>query len=104
MCHSIADATMARVSCRCEIASQGDRDFRAITSDVGGARGGVRRAGGDPRAADRALGHRAWSPVPPLAALVPETEAVDEWLTTNSLWWLMLAPADQLRGQALVER
>jgi hypothetical protein len=59
--------------------------------------------GGDPQAADRARGH-PWSPVPPFAAVVVETEPLDEWLTANSLWWLMLAPADQLTPQALVER
>jgi hypothetical protein len=33
-----------------------------------------------------------------------EAEAVDQWLTTNSLWWFMIAPTDQLTQQALVER
>lgn len=104
MCRSIADATMADVDGRCEIASQGERDRRAATCDMDGAHGAVRHAGGDPRAADRARGHRAWSPVPAFAAVVVETGAVDEWLTTNSLWSLMLAPADQLTPQGLVER
>ena len=95
---------MARVDCCCEIAPQGERDCRATTSDVDEAHRGVGHAGADPRAADQARGYRGWSPVPRLAAVVVETEAVDEWLTTNSLWWLMLAPADQLAPQALVER
>jgi hypothetical protein len=101
---SIADATMGRVDCRSEIASQGERDCRASTSDVDGMHGGLRHAEGDPQAADRARGHRAWSPVPPFAAVVVETDPLAEWLTTNSLWWSMLAPADQLAPQALVER
>jgi hypothetical protein len=104
MCCSIADATVASVDCRCEIASQGERDCRATTSAVDGMHRGVRHAGGDRHAADRAQGHRAWPPIPPFAAVVVETEPSDEWLTTNSLWWLMLAPADQLTRQAPVER
>src|SRR5262249_43572349 len=78
MCRSIADATMARVDCRCEIASQGKRDCRATSCDVDGARGGARHAGGDPRAADRVRGRRAWSPVPRFVAAVVETDAFDE--------------------------
>jgi hypothetical protein len=104
MCRSIAGATMVRVDCCCEIASQGERDCRATTRDVDETHGGVKHAGGDPRAADRARAHRAWSPVPPFAAALVETDALDEWLTTNSLWCSMLAPADQLTPQALVER
>jgi hypothetical protein len=104
MCASIAGATMARVGCRCEIASQGERDCRGTTSDLDGIYGGVRHAEGDPRAADGARGHPAWSPLPPSAAVAVKTEPLDEWLTTNSLWWLMLAPADELTQQAQVER
>jgi hypothetical protein len=103
MCSSITDATVARVDCRCEIASQAERERRTTTSDADAMLGGVRNAGGDPRAADRAV-EPAWSPVPPFAAVVVETEPLDEWLTTNSLWWLMLAPADQLTPRALVGR